>query len=125
MLLLTLTLEQEEYRSSGVQEFRSSGVQEFRSSGVQEFRSSGVQEFRSSGGKKNSGERCGSFAATLDELNLGATSQASKGQNPPLEKNFSGCHSDVRLESLSQGERRINPRFGSHGSRKKLGFNGG
>jgi hypothetical protein len=30
MLLLTLTLEQEEYRSSGVQEFRSSGVQEFR-----------------------------------------------------------------------------------------------
>jgi len=36
MLLLTLTLEQEEHRSSGVQEFRSSGVQEFRSSGVQE-----------------------------------------------------------------------------------------
>jgi hypothetical protein len=30
MLLLTLTLEQEEYRSSGVQEFRSSGVQEER-----------------------------------------------------------------------------------------------
>jgi len=29
-------LEQEEYRSSGVQEFRSSGVQEFRSS-VEEF----------------------------------------------------------------------------------------
>jgi len=77
MLLLTLTLEQEEYRSSG------------------------VQAFRSSGGKKNSGERCGSFAPTLDELNLGATSQASKGHNPPLEKNFSGSHSDVGLESLS------------------------
>jgi hypothetical protein len=40
---MALLIEQEEYRSSGVQEFRSSGVQEFRSSGVQEFRSSGVQ----------------------------------------------------------------------------------
>jgi len=35
-----------------------------------------VQEFRSSGVQENSGERCGSFGATLDELNLGATSQA-------------------------------------------------
>jgi len=42
---------------------------------VQEFRSSGVQEFRSSGVQENSGERCGSFGATLDELNLGATSR--------------------------------------------------
>jgi len=30
---MALLVEQEEYRSSGVQEFRSSGVQEFRSSG--------------------------------------------------------------------------------------------
>jgi hypothetical protein len=58
-------------KNTGVQEFRSSGVQEFRSSGVQEFRSSGVQEFRSSGVQENSGERCGCFGATLDELNLG------------------------------------------------------
>jgi len=36
MLLLTLTLEQEEHRSSGVQEFSSSAVQEFSSSAVQE-----------------------------------------------------------------------------------------
>jgi hypothetical protein len=43
---------------------KNTEVQEFRSSGVQEFRSSGVQEFRSSGG------RCGSFGATLDELNV-------------------------------------------------------
>jgi hypothetical protein len=51
-----------------------------KNTGVQEFRSSGVQEFRSSG------ERCGSFGATLDELNLGATSQGSKGHNPPLKQ---------------------------------------
>jgi hypothetical protein len=75
--MLLLTLEQEEHRSSGVQEFRSSGVQEFRSLGVQEFRSSGVQE--------NSGERCGSFGATLDELNLAATSQQGS-QSPTREK---------------------------------------
>jgi hypothetical protein len=58
-------------KNTEVQEFRSSGVQvqEFRSSGVQEFRSSGVQEFRSSG-VRSSGGRCGSFGATLDELNV-------------------------------------------------------
>jgi hypothetical protein len=56
---------------------KNTGVQEFRSSGVQEFRSSGVQEFR----------------RILKErtcLEIGATSQASKHYNPPLEKNFTG-----------------------------------
>jgi hypothetical protein len=60
-------IEQEEYRSSGVQEFRSSGVQEFRSSGVQD----------SPEREDLPGDR-----SDLTGLFL--------GYNPPLEKNFSG-----------------------------------
>jgi len=53
---------------------------------VQEFRSSGVQEFRSSGVQENSGERCGSFGDTLDELNLGATESEQGSQSPTREE---------------------------------------
>ncbi len=98
MLLLTLTLEQEEYRSSGVQEFRSSGVQEFRSSGVQEFRSSGVQEFRR---KEEFWRALRLLRSYFGRTKLRSDLSWSKGHNPPLEKNFSGSHSDVGLESLS------------------------